>query len=175
MWWLILLVVVSTFFIIYDAQNHKMGKIGSKTPAPYRYGIGCLILWIFFAPFYVIRRNTWINRAKKSPYLDRYSSGEKTGFIIALLIVLGLTYFQYQQGYVPKCNSESVLNVLGKIYNENEIKDLKFSDAGEYKYDASSEIRFCRASMHYNSTERIVSYKVTWLNNDQDKFMVEIQ
>jgi len=72
------LVVLSSFWVLYDARARGV-------PKPLRWGIGCLLLWIVFFPWYLSRRRT---PEASCPFIEA-----ERGPLLRFLLITLLAFF----------------------------------------------------------------------------------
>ena len=73
---MISLVVLSSIWVFYDARERRV-------PKPLRWGVGCLLLWIVFFPWYMARRRT---PEAACPFIEAERGPLVRALLIALLV-----------------------------------------------------------------------------------------
>ena len=71
------LLVLSSIWVLYDARHRDV-------PKPLRWGIGCLLLWIVFFPWYLARRRT---PQAACPFIEAQGRSLVRTVLVALLVL----------------------------------------------------------------------------------------
>jgi hypothetical protein len=168
-------IALCSFWVVYDSSKHKMGATESKTVTPFKIGIGCLLFFPFCFPYYLFKRNGFIQRATLNPMDDKEASSGKVGFILALIAVIVITFNAYQEAQLPACESTEVASVVKSIYDQAGLSGITLKGAGQYDYDMLNEVRYCRAQWEKGGAEKIFNYTVSWMSDKKENYYVEVK
>jgi hypothetical protein len=147
-----------------------MGHPTSNSPHPVKITFGCLILWIFCFPYYLIRRNSFIKSAQEHPQETIMVKGHYVALVIGVAIVIFFALKGFNEGEVPQCGSDEVKSAATKILNNSGIKGT-IKGVEQVSYDPFEERRACRG---IDSSEQIRDFTVQWYSEKKERFLVQL-
>lgn len=170
-----IVIIASSCWVLFDAKAHKLGSVESNTPSPFKMTLGCLFVWIVCLPYYLFKRNSFIEKAQKSPNVEAVTNGQKIILTLAAIFILGLTYKDYIGGDVSTCDSTEVIQLVKDITKDNYGDGYTFSDFGQASYDVSTESRYCRVAWELDGQQGIIDFTVNWFNDKKENIYVNFQ
>lgn len=88
---LLLIVFLSSLWVYWDAATHNIGRIpyekGASNNSAFVWMLGCLVVWIIVFPFYLLKREGLIDKAKNQP-MKPWPPGRYIVLVFGLLLLV---------------------------------------------------------------------------------------
>ncbi len=182
---IIAVIALTPIWVYLDATKHKIGKVegisGLTNNSAGVWGIVTLGLWIVTFPLYLIKRKALIERAQEHPVEVKGRAAKATVFAIIGGSWVALAALGTAAQQLPTCDAAETAHVVASIINDLPIakasgaRFVSLKGITEQGYNATDEIRSCRATLITSAGEDTVQYSLRWQNKDALQFYAEVR
>ncbi len=182
---LLMLVVVSSIWMYWDASSKKIGKVegvegikkGLGNTSALVWAISCMLLWIIVLPLYLSKRKGLIQTAQDHP-VEETSRVAKT--VLLVFIGLGVVGTAIPRpAKLPKCTAPETSKLIAQIVDarisDPNKKFKALQDIKQTSYDKKAQARLCTAQFVPVAGAKIpVRFQLTWQDRDAGQFSVVV-